>query len=606
MLGGMAMRMAYALQLHRELDHDPIGRKNDRNVKLSFTDREIRRRTMWACFLMDRFNSSGTERPTFANEENINVQLPIKEAHFQMELPGSTERLDGDVSDPVLPDVWQTPNPKDNMGVAAYMIRIIALWGRVIRYLNLGGKEKDPHPLWSPDSQFTLLKKQADGFLTSLPASLLFTPENLKNHAAERLANQFLFMHICYQQVILFMHRFAIPLTPGGRAAKEMPKPFLSNAWSAAMDAANQISSLISEAEDHQVVAPFAGYCAFVSSTVHIWGIFSKDVQLEASSKRNLAHNVKYLSKMKKHWGMFHFMAESLKDIYRQHADAALKGPNANGPNTHELGIFQYGDWFNKYPHGVSRTDYEDPAVDIKKESGNDAVLSQKSDLQSVEAFFTSKSPPSQAEHQRKAVKKHSRNTANVNNTQQPIQSNNDTKVDPQMPQQQSVMHLRPPNHTPGMNLGFPQPHPSQVYHQQHNFAPGYEPSDLLISYHQRGMLPQLDRHLVYGAYAGLDPSSTTSASALNALSNGTNNNHAAWTDLDMTALAPGFLHEPTSAWFMPFNIEPPEIIAEGPLAGDITNVYHMPPSLVATGQGLDTIHDGASGRMDGCAPNLR
>ncbi|KAI9873739.1 MAG: hypothetical protein M1830_010661, partial [Pleopsidium flavum] len=572
MLGGMAIRMAYALQLHRELDHDPFGCKNDKNVELSSTDREIRRRTMWACFLMDRFNSSGTERPTFASEENIDVQLPIKEAHFQLELPGSTERLSGDVSDPVLPDVGQISSPKDNMGVAAYMIRILALWGRVIRYLNLGGKEKDPHPLWSPDSYFTLLKTQAASFLTSLPTSLIFTPENLKNHAAERLANQFLFMHICYQQVILFMHRFAVPSTPGARSAKEMPKPFLAEAWNAAIDAADKISNLISEAEDHQVVAPFAGYCAFLSSTVHICGIFSKNVQLEASSKRNLASNVKYLSKMKRHWGMFHFMAENLKDIYRQHADAALQGSDTNRSNTHESGIFQYGDWFNKYPNGVSQTDYEDPAANIKKESGIDAVLSQKSDLQSVEAFFASKSPPSQAELRHKTVKKHSKNTTIVNPMQQSPQSNKDSKMDSQMPQQQPVLRLPPPNQTPGMSLSFPQPQVSQVFQQQHNFAPDYESSDLLTSHHQQSALPQLDRHLVYGVYTGLEPVSTTSASSTNVLSNGGNNNDAAWTDLDMSALTPGFLHGPTSAWFMPFNMEPPEITAEDSFVGGVNS----------------------------------
>ncbi|SLM37332.1 c6 transcription factor protein [Lasallia pustulata] len=390
MLGGMAMRMAYALQLHRELDHDPLGHKSGKDAELSFTDREIRRRTMWACFLMDRFNSSGTERPTFANEENIKVQLPIKESHFQMDIPGVTENLDGAVPNAVSPDGEQASNPQENMGVAAFMIRIIAIWGRVIKYLNLGGKERDPYPMWDINSHFAQLKRQIESFKESLPSSLQYTSENLKSHAAEKIANQFLFLHISYNQVLLFMYRFVIPCTPGGRLPKEMPKQFVNEAGPTAIEAANQISYLLNESYDHSVVAPFTGYCAFMSSTIHVWGIFSKRPKLEASSKRNLAHNVKYLSKMKKHWGMFHFMAENLKDIYRQHADAALRGPITPGTGTQDAGIFQYGDWFNKYPHGVSGTDYEDPAAEIKKESGNDAALSQKSDLQSVEEFFTS------------------------------------------------------------------------------------------------------------------------------------------------------------------------------------------------------------------------
>ena len=48
MFGGMAQRMAYALQLHKDLDHMPKGRSADEKSDLTFTDREIRRRTMWS------------------------------------------------------------------------------------------------------------------------------------------------------------------------------------------------------------------------------------------------------------------------------------------------------------------------------------------------------------------------------------------------------------------------------------------------------------------------------------------------------------------------------------------------------------------------------
>ena len=91
MLGGMAQRMAFALQLHKDLDHETWTK--DKSIRLSPTDREIRRRTMWACFLMDRFNSSGTDRPMTISDEWINVPLPIKEQYFQLELSGPTETI---------------------------------------------------------------------------------------------------------------------------------------------------------------------------------------------------------------------------------------------------------------------------------------------------------------------------------------------------------------------------------------------------------------------------------------------------------------------------------------------------------------------------------
>jgi hypothetical protein len=71
MFAGMAIRMASALRLNREVDGDAIGAENATGAevsnqpfglpetrpssreKVSWTEREVRRRTFWACFIMD-------------------------------------------------------------------------------------------------------------------------------------------------------------------------------------------------------------------------------------------------------------------------------------------------------------------------------------------------------------------------------------------------------------------------------------------------------------------------------------------------------------------------------------------------------------------------
>jgi hypothetical protein len=73
MFAGMAIRMASALRLSREIDGDAIGIDNvtggapnaselpfglpenrvSSREKFSWTEREVRRRTFWACFIMD-------------------------------------------------------------------------------------------------------------------------------------------------------------------------------------------------------------------------------------------------------------------------------------------------------------------------------------------------------------------------------------------------------------------------------------------------------------------------------------------------------------------------------------------------------------------------
>ncbi|KAM3070307.1 hypothetical protein ACMFMG_010139 [Clarireedia jacksonii] len=566
-LGGQAIRMAYALQLHKDLDYDP--QKRNGTAELSFIDREIRRRTMWACFLMDRFNSSGTDRPTFIKEKTIKIQLPVKESMFQMDIPGPTENIRGEVPHPVKPGGGQLANPKQNMGVAAYMIRSIAIWGSIISYLNQGGSDLDPHPMWHPESQYTNLLKQMEDFSKSLPDDMAYTQENLHTHDTEGLANQFLFLHVTVQQNILFMNRFAVPMEPGGRPSKDAPKEFVTKAGAKAIEAANRIAELIYDGESYFITAPFTGYCAFLASTVLIFGAFSKSPALEATAKKNLAITVKYLTKMKKYWGMFHWMSENLKEQYRRCADIANQDPSARkSSNTSNPSIFQYGDWFDRYPHGVSQSDFEDPAVTIKKEKGDDAVLEQKSSYSTVEDFFHSleslhphEREPPHTKRKTKKTQASSRPEQIQTNMQPPaamqLQTNPSSSTHPQLSphqpqQQQQQQHPQP--HQP--NPYIPQISPTTPLYPHQSLYPNHH--DLLMP--PQGMLPQqLDRQLVFNAYGGMDPGGGAGG-GMNAMDG--------WDFGVGGADAMHGFDGPSSAWFMPFNMEPPEIGGDGDVLG--------------------------------------
>ncbi|KAF2178992.1 hypothetical protein K469DRAFT_754084 [Zopfia rhizophila CBS 207.26] len=556
MFGGMAQRMAYALQLHKELEYDPASSEAERKP-LSLTDREIRRRTMWSCFLMDRFNSSGTDRPLFVNEQYIEVQLPVNEHLYIHEIRAPTENLEGNVPNPVPAESGQLTNPRENMGVAAYTIRLVCIWGKLVKYMNLGGRERESEPMWSPKSTFFSIRKEVKEFKEALSESLHYSEENLKSHAIAKTANQFLYLHILYQQIILFMHRFSLPSTAGSRPPKDMPHDFLTESARTALDAANQISSLINESMDYNVVAPFAGYSAFFSSTVHVHGVFSKNPKLEAQSKKYLAYNVKYLSKMKKYWGMFHYIAENLKELYRQHADAVLRGPGASGGDKKGKGmIFQYGDWFDRYPHGVSKTDYEDPAHELSNEPGTDAVLGQKSDLQSVEEFFASLSPPSKAEQQRKVARKNK--PKSVSKSDPPTSAPSETPHLQPQAQQLHQAHLQQMGHmqlpqdaldatafdpTYFQTTGPPQSYiPDFQTHHQHQQPPGLS----LLSTSPTSLIPQIDLSPFHDMSA--HPSS------------------AGFWNPDPVGLGGngGFFADPSTAWFLPFNVEPPTLGDDG------------------------------------------
>lgn len=386
--GGQAIRMAFALQLHKDLEHDPMRP----DVKLSFVDREIRRRTMWACFAMDRFNSSGTDKPTFIKEETLRIPLPVKEKNFMLDMPATTENLHGEVPGAITTDGSEKTTARDNMGVGAYLVKAISLWGRIMRYLNQGGRDMDEKKAWEEDSVYTALVREAETMPESLPESLKYSPDNLHVHDTESMANQFLFLHIVMHQNILYLNRFAseaiVPSSNTDAAEDEPPTHFITKAGARAFSAANRVSEVLKDSEPYNLTAPFAGYCAYLSGTVHVFGLFSGSPTIEKPAKQNLATNIMFLNKLKRYWVAFEFFQNHLRRLYRETADASKSGK----PRTELPIMLQYSDWFEHFPVGVP-SDLADPTTFKKKEKGEDAVLEQKTPLGTVEDLFASFSP---------------------------------------------------------------------------------------------------------------------------------------------------------------------------------------------------------------------
>ncbi|KAB8343100.1 hypothetical protein FH972_022694 [Carpinus fangiana] len=568
MLGGIAHRMAYALRLHRELEHDPTPSKSGQKIAFSFLDREIRRRTMWACFMMDRFNSSGSERPMFANEHYLKVQLPVREDLFQMELPGQTEMLDGSQPEAISEDSKiGVLEPRKNLGVAAFNVRIIALLGRLVQYWNLGGHGNDSHSIWEPRSAYKKIASEIEVFEKSLPDYLRYNADNLRTHATEETANQFLFLHIAYNQVVLFLHRFAFPATWPHKPSADMPPEFLKLAQKTAIAAASSISRLVGEAMDYKVVVPFAGYSAYLSGAVHVHIIFSRAFQLEMASKELLTHNIKYLTKMKQHWGMFYFLTESLKELYRFYADAAGKGALNPESRAGAKRVFQYGDWYDRYPRGVSQAYYEEPAA--KNRPANEAVLSQKTDLQSVEDFFASNPQPAGRQGQNS---KRARTKSNVNPSARPASNaQSATSVDgksqarTQRPSQPPMLHHKRSNSLDHMDIqdGNFTFHPPESYDRSHiqaspNSATSMQPPGLgTPSSQHAGLINQgaVDMQVPLDSYGmGLDMPGAE-------LLDGNN-----FWDMDFSSLGSGggAFGDPSNAWFMPFDINVPGLDGSG------------------------------------------
>jgi hypothetical protein len=417
-----------------------------------------------------------------------------------------------------------------------------------------------------------------------------------------------------------------------------MPRAFLTSSATTVLESAALISKIISDSSGHTLTVPFAGYCAYASATVHVWGVFSKNPGLEQASKEGLRHNYRYLTRMKRYWGMFHYMAESVKDNYRAFADAAMKfsgaallrrsgsggdgtptpmdttnppsradtpgggGPDAKASGTSGRTMFQYGDWFDKYPHGVSESEWERSHLEYRREAahgGAEAVMSQRSDLQSVEEFFASLSPPSKADEPRrgkKIARKRGKSIAENKKTDSHVASTSNAgqstaAIQPPPPPSRSAgpgpaglpttaapadldVNVHRPFNPSDFDITSPSlyqtpPFPSLP-------AEGFgDPNSPNINFHWINTLPAIDRQMVFGAYSGVDPSNTHpnthlgTSSFVNDDATQMDNfgNTNPWEHVDVNSFGfddslaggTGMVDTSSSAWLLPFNIDPPD-----------------------------------------------
>lgn len=113
---GVAIRYAQllGLQYQDDLDDEPQARslaldpsisapgetgRKPTDKSAAFIDQEIKRRTFWACFILDRYLSSGKHRPQMLHVSDLRLQLPVSEKAFLFGDKANTQILTEDLDD---------------------------------------------------------------------------------------------------------------------------------------------------------------------------------------------------------------------------------------------------------------------------------------------------------------------------------------------------------------------------------------------------------------------------------------------------------------------------------------------------------------------------
>ncbi|KAI2628444.1 fungal-specific transcription factor domain-containing protein [Xylaria nigripes] len=208
---GTAIRMAQFLGLGFEDAKEP-GDAKFRAVDLRLKSancqsqlalqREIRRRLMFSCFVLDRMLACGKHRVPIIRGEDLDIQLPCSEDKFDLAMEVRTCRL------------TQFERTGNDDSVLSRFIQLVNLWGEISKYSSRGGRVEDKRPPWHPESDFYTLNKALEAFDSSLPGTFTFSRSNYFKHENHQASSTFVLLHMLRFVSLIMLHREYVPFVP--------------------------------------------------------------------------------------------------------------------------------------------------------------------------------------------------------------------------------------------------------------------------------------------------------------------------------------------------------------------------------------------------------
>lgn len=299
---GIAHRMVQILRLTSE---DKFERKD-------LADAEIKRRTFWCCFILDKLISNGSDRPPSLDSKSITTLLPVSDHDFLLGRETQTTTL---------------AESQREGSLLSYVIRIVDILGSVVAWSGGGGRDIDKTPPWDPDMPFSRFEKALDDWETFLPRHMKLHSSSLSAHVACGQGNLFALMHLLNYHARCYLHREYLSFIPpphydpangpcdgpqlARRPSLQEPPDFWLHSVQTAIQSARRTSTFFEEMVKQDLgpwVYPFSGMCLMTASTLHVFCSLSSwkscEEYMGIPAKRMLAENLRHMIKFQEIWNL--------------------------------------------------------------------------------------------------------------------------------------------------------------------------------------------------------------------------------------------------------------------------------------------------------------
>ncbi|KAF4457998.1 hypothetical protein F53441_152 [Fusarium austroafricanum] len=335
MLMTSATGMAMALEIHKETDGQ---------ARMTPVEREMRRRLFWTCYLLDRFQATGSKRPSLISDNTIMLRLPSWS-------PNSS-------SLPVEGEFFQTGSnlqyfqgsekkPQGSMGMLIDITRVL---GNTNRYLAAGGVKGDTHFPWHTLSTISKIRQDLDVWASGTEDVF----SNLGTLFGQADSTILLLSKAIYHLIHCLIYRPFLPIDLAELAETGQHQSWQIEATNMCFLHANAIMELIQLGKQSGIVdwPAFIGYCVCTAGTVHVHGAhYSQqgshgELNAFSSAADFLSREMQFLGELRHAWATIQHQRETLQDI--SHAHGELVKALARSSMRYTPG-FHSEDFFDRY-----------------------------------------------------------------------------------------------------------------------------------------------------------------------------------------------------------------------------------------------------------------
>ncbi|KAG7403808.1 putative transcriptional regulatory protein [Fusarium oxysporum f. sp. rapae] len=335
MLMTSATGMAMALEIHKETDGQ---------ARMTPVEREMRRRLFWTCYLLDRFQATGSKRPSLISDNTIMLRLPSWSPNSSS-LPVEGEFFQTGSNLQYFPG--SDKKPQGSMGMLIDITRVL---GNTNRYLAAGGVKGDSHFPWHTLSTISKIRQDLDVWASGTEDVF----SNLGTLFVQADSTILLLSKVIYHLIHCLIYRPFLPIDLAELAETGQHQSWQIEATNMCFLHANAIMELIQFGKQSGIVdwPAFIGYCVCTAGTVHVHGAhYSQqgnqgEFNVFSLAAEFLPREMQFLSELRYAWATVQHQHDTLQDISHAHGELVKALSRSSMPYTPG---FHSEDFFDRY-----------------------------------------------------------------------------------------------------------------------------------------------------------------------------------------------------------------------------------------------------------------